>query len=116
MNLKKRQELFSFAKYKGGNKEIMEFSSITPKVKSESLLEYDLTFWSEEFIQTTLIPNAKISSGSKILLAGCDVGSLGRLIAKNIPNVEIVGVDESSSALEVGKDLNAHKKINNIHY
>lgn len=91
-------------------------STCTTLVSTEDLLYYEKTFWDINFVKNTIIPKADIKKGSKILIAGCGVGALGRFISKFVPNVSIVGVEMSKPAIDAGKELNKIHCLENMEF
>ncbi|MBH0171525.1 class I SAM-dependent methyltransferase [Fictibacillus sp. 18YEL24] len=89
-------------------------STCTPLVKTEDLLHYERTFWDSEFIEKILIPRAKITNESSILIAGCGVGAIGRFISKYFPMVKITALEISRASIDAGKEINEHLGIENI--
>lgn len=95
---------------------VKQVSTCTPLVSTKDLLWYESTFWDKDFIKNTLIPHSGINENSKILIAGCGVGALSRLISIFLPTVDITGIELSDSAIEAGERINEELGLKNIKF
>lgn len=52
-----------------------------------------------------------VKSGMKVLDSGCGTGFLSRILAKNVSELQVVGVDFDKKLLDIGREMKAREGL-----